>query len=217
MTTSIQVKTLSQVNLRTIQQGFKYLNRFMVLLWRLGAGGWLNVAPGIMGRYMVIVLTGRKSGLKRFAPVNYAEIDGDVYCVAGFGANTHWYQNLKAIPEVELWLPTGRWHVRAEDATAEADALGKIRQVLLASGFVSPLIGITPRTMSDADLAAATEEYRLLRFCRLAPATGAGGPGDLAWVWFFVWSVLILALKLWQWSHRGHERRVRRHVRFSRP
>lgn len=183
-----------------LQQGFKYLNRYMVLMWRLGLGKWLNSAPTLLGRYMVIVNVGRKSGQKRFAPVNYALADGQVYCVAGFGAGSHWYQNIMATPQVELWLPDGRWAAQAVDVTDSDDAIAKIRQVLIASAFVAPLVGIDPHTMPDAELAAATADYRLIRFERGESITETNGPGELAWVWLLLGLVLLLAL-------RGQKRR----------
>jgi len=33
-----------------LRQGFKYLNRYMVLMWRLGLGKWLNSVPTLLGR-----------------------------------------------------------------------------------------------------------------------------------------------------------------------
>ena len=35
-----------------LRQGFKYLNRFMLLMWRLGLGKWLNMWPAGLGRYL---------------------------------------------------------------------------------------------------------------------------------------------------------------------
>lgn len=183
-----------------LRQGFKYLNRYMVLMWRLGLGKWLNSAPTLLGRYMVIVNVGRKTGQKRFAPVNYATVDGQVYCVAGFGAGSHWYQNIMANPQVELWLPDSRYAAHAVDVTDLDDAIAIIRQVLIASAFVAPLVGIDPHTIPDAELAAATAEYRLIRFERGETITGANGPGELAWVWPLLGLVIVLAL-------RGQKRR----------
>jgi len=178
-----------------LRQGFKYLNRYMVLMWRLGLGKWLNSVPTLLGRYMVIVHTGRKSGLKRFAPVNYAVVDGSVYCVAGFGAGSHWYQNIMAQPQVELWLPAGRCAAHAADVTDSEGALAKIRQVLIGSGFVAPLVGIDPHTITDDALAQATGEYRLIQLERGTPVTGEDGPGDLAWVWWVLGFLLLLTLR----------------------
>lgn len=67
-----------------LRQGFKWLNRYMVLHWRLGLGPIANCAD-LSGCIMVLVHTGRKSGLTRRTPVNYVLVEGDVYCAAGFG------------------------------------------------------------------------------------------------------------------------------------
>jgi len=75
-----------------LRQGFRYFNKFMLLIWRLGLSRW-----GMRNRYsgwiMVITHTGRKSGLSRRTPVNYAILDGDIYCAAGFGALADWYRS----------------------------------------------------------------------------------------------------------------------------
>ncbi len=166
-----------------LRQGFRSFNRYMLLMWRLGLGRWLNAAPGLFGRYMVIVHTGRKSGLKRYTPVNYAEIDGDIYCTAGFGVISDWYRNIMADPSVELWLPTMCWTGAAEDVTDQEGALGKMRQVLIASAFAAKAAGIDPMAMSDEELAQATSGYRLVRVRYTGLREAEGGPGDLAWVW----------------------------------
>ena len=92
-----------------MRKGFKYFNRFMLLLWRLGLGVLVNVWPQVGGRIMVMTQTGRKTGLRRRTPLNYAEIDGELYCTAGFGAISDWVRNVSANPEVEVWLT--RWVV----------------------------------------------------------------------------------------------------------
>ena len=106
-------------SLERLRVGFRIFNRFMVALWRLGLGGWVNAWPSVGGRVMVLVNTGRKSGLPRRTPLNYAVIDGEVHCIAGFGRVSDWHKNLLAHPEVELWLPDGWWSGRASRHTAD--------------------------------------------------------------------------------------------------
>jgi len=179
-----------------LRQGFHRLNKFMLLLWRLGLGPMLNMWPGGLGRYLVIVHRGRKTGRVRYTPVNYAPIDGDIYCTAGFGAVSDWYRNLQADPDVELWLPDGRWRAHATDVSDADNRLTLLREVLIGSGFAAPLMGVDPHALSDAALADAAANYRLVRFERTAPVTGPGGPGDLAWVWpLVVLFLLPLALR----------------------
>ncbi len=161
---------------------FRSFNKFMLSLWRLGLGGFRNPTK-YGGALMVIKHKGRKTGLTRYAPVNFAVIDEDVYCMAGFGEKTHWYQNILVEPEVELWLPDSRWAGIAEEASEAENRVEILRKVLVASGFAGPLFGANPRRMTDEQVEELLETYRLVRIQRAAPVTGPGGPGDLAWVW----------------------------------
>jgi deazaflavin-dependent oxidoreductase (nitroreductase family) len=170
---------ISEGNLRNI---FKVFNRFMLLLWRLGLGSWGN-GTSFGGALMVIQHTGRKTGLTRHTPVNYAVVNGDVYCTAGFGVVSDWYLNIMAKPEVEVWLPNGRWVGIAEDVTNAENNHIIFRQVLIASGFAGPLFGVNPKNLTDQDLVSLLENYRLIRIRRQNALTGPGGPGDLAWIW----------------------------------
>lgn len=185
--------TISQpMNEDLMRQAFKALNRrFMVPMWRLGLGWWLNPWPDVGGRIMVLVHTGRKSGLRRLTPVNYAQVDGEIYCTAGFGAGADWYKNIMANPAVEVWLPDGWWAGKAADITGAPDTLRLLRSVIIASGVVGPLFGVDPKRLSDDEFAAVTRDYRLLHIERTAARTGPGGPGDLAWVWPVITLLLI--------------------------
>ena len=181
--------TLTAQQEAKMRQSFKYLNKFMLLMWRMGLGRLLNIWPEKGGRIMVIVHTGHKTGKTRYAPVNYAIVNDEVYCTAGFGAKTHWYQNIMAIPEVELWLPDGRWQGVAEDVSDHPDRLRLMREVMIASGFAAPLLAdIHPHTMSDDELREMSSTYRLLHIER---GEKRYWPGDRAWiVWLaVVWMV----------------------------
>lgn len=179
-----------------LRRGFHFFNKFMVLLWRLGLGPALNSWPQGLGRYMVIVHRGRKTGRLRYTPVNFATVDGGVYALAGFGAQSDWYRNIQAYGQVELWLPNERRQAQAVESSDADDRTAIMRQVLIGSGFAAPLMGVDPRGLSDPALASATSDYRLVRFDRQESVRGPGGPGDLAWVWP-LGAVLLLPLVLW--------------------
>lgn len=166
-----------------LRTAFRYFNRFMLLLWRLGLGGSVNAWPSVGGRVMVLVQVGRKTGLARRTPLNYALRDGYVYCVAAFGRIADWHKNVVETPRVEVWLPDGWWSGVATDVSDSEARLALVREVLIASGFAARLAGIDPKRMSDADLARATADYCVVRIERTHALTGAGGPGDLSWVW----------------------------------
>lgn len=177
-----------------VKRIFRYVNPYQLLAWRLGLGGWLNKGPRIAGRYIVITHIGRKSGLKRQTPVNYAMIDGDIYCTAGFGKTSDWYRNLRANPNVEVWTSDGWWAGVAEDVSDAPERMIWLRTVLQHSGFAAYAAGLDAFKMDDATLRAATEHYRLVRIRRTEARTGPGGPGDLAWVWPVATYVLALLL-----------------------
>jgi deazaflavin-dependent oxidoreductase (nitroreductase family) len=166
-----------------LRQMFRAGNRFMVLLFRLGLGNWGNRPE--TSQVMVLVHKGRKSGLLRKTPVNYAIVDDVIYCTAAFGSRADWYRNVVANPHVQVWLPDGWYAGEAEEVPPDdPQRSALIRQVLIASGFAAPLFaGINPKTVSDEKLAEISAPYRLMRIYPSEACTGPGGPGDLAWVW----------------------------------
>ena len=167
--------TMSVEMTESLRQAFKVLNRRLMLpLWRLGLGRWLNAWPAVGGRIMVLVHRGRKSGLQRYTPVNYAQVDGEVYCTAGFGAGSDWYKNIIANPAVEVWLPDGWWAGVAEDITGSLATLRLLRSVLIASGAVAPLAGGGPPKPSAARLAAGPHDHPVLDTQSKEGTPGAG-------------------------------------------
>jgi deazaflavin-dependent oxidoreductase (nitroreductase family) len=152
--------------LRFLRRAFKGLNKFILLLWRLRMGWLLNALPRFLGRYMVLIHIGRKTGKTRQTPVNYAPQEGVYYCTAAFGKRSHWYQNIMAQPDIQVWLPDGRYHAHASDITESADAPEILRAVLLNSGFAASLFeGLRPARMTTSELEALIGDmgYRLLR------------------------------------------------------
>jgi deazaflavin-dependent oxidoreductase (nitroreductase family) len=164
------------------RMGFRYLNRFMVLVFRLGLGPFLEPWPKITGSILVLVHTGRRTGRRHRAGLNFATVDGDLLVLAGFGSTCDWYRNVIADPKVEVWLPDGWWTATAEDVSDHPDRPALLRKVLVASGFAAYAFGITP-AISDERLRRISEKYRLVRIRTGEPRTGPGGPNDLAWVW----------------------------------
>ncbi|MCB9008783.1 MAG: hypothetical protein H6656_15690 [Ardenticatenaceae bacterium] len=80
--------------------------------------------------------------------MNYAEIEGEVYCTAGFGSVSHWYRNILDHPSVEIWLPNGRFQALAQAhhrRTQHPAYLPGAHQQWLAA----PAFGIHPQTLSD--------------------------------------------------------------------
>ncbi len=185
-----------------LRQGFRILNRFMVGLWRLGLGSWVNSWPSVGGRILVLVHRGRKTGATRLTPVNYATVGGDLFCLAGFGSRADWYRNILAQPQIEVWLPNGWWQAVAEDVSDTPRRLSVLRQVIIASGFAGRLAGLDAQHMTDRALSDATVPYRLVRLRLIGERTGGGGPGSLAWVWPTATFLLLIVLGLRRRSRR---------------
>lgn len=129
-------------------------------------------------------------------PLNFARLGDDIYVLAAFGRKTHWYRNILAAPEIAMWLPDGRWLATAEDASEDPRRLEIVRQVLIDSGFVAPLMGLHPHVMTDDSLAQATGMYRLLRLRPLHREDSPDGPGSLIWVWAVIAAALTAMLGL---------------------
>ena len=159
---------MSQMDPRTeerLRQAFKHMNRFMVFMWKAHMGRLINIWPAVIGRIMVIKHVGCKSGLVRYAPVNYAIVDGEIYCVAAYGSASDWYRNIMDLPNVELWLPNGKFPVRAEDASSSPQRLLLIREILIASGFAAYTFGgINPHKIDDNTLQELTAKYCIVHF-----------------------------------------------------
>jgi len=173
---------------------FKFFNHFMMFMWRLGLGPYINAWPEVGGRIMVLNHYGRKSGKRVQTPLNYAEVNGEIYCTAGFGSAADWYKNIKANPQVEVWLPNGWWAGLAEEVLDPKLRLPILRQVLISSGAAAPIFGVPIKVMTDEQLDAETADYMLVRINRTVARTGPGGPGDLAGVWPLATLLLLFTL-----------------------
>lgn len=172
---------------------FWLLNKFfMVPLFRLGLGPLFG--NPFSGYIMVMKVIGRKSGQTRFAPVNYAIHNGDIYCVSGGRRSSDWYKNLLARPEVELILPGGAIFARVEEISDPETRRVVIRQILKNAGFAGFFEGYNPFTIPDDELTTKSADLPLLRFHPLGLGNGASDQGGWAWAW--VWILTLLALWL---------------------
>jgi deazaflavin-dependent oxidoreductase (nitroreductase family) len=185
-------------NYRGLRRAFRLLNRFfMVPAFRSGLGAGMVTPPS--GYIMVLSTIGHKSGRLRRTPVNYALMDGDVYCIAGFGEVAHWAKNLAAIPEAEVQLPAGRFWGRVRTVTDETARLRVGRQILKNAGFAGFFFGFNPFTTSDDKLARGIAGVPVLRITPVRVLPAAFDPGGTGWIvstmgWILLVGLLIAAL-----------------------
>ena len=172
---------LSEDVLDRLSRGFRSMNRWMVLMWRLGLGRWAEAWPAVGGRILVIEHRGRKSGDRYRTPLNFTP-DGQVrYCLAGFGKRSDWYRNALAADRIVVWLPDSTWTARALDVTDDDGARDRFRSVLIDSGLAARAMGLNPVAMTDEQVDAATAGYRLVRVDLIDRLDE--NPADLAWMW----------------------------------
>lgn len=173
---------------------FWFLNKyFMVPIFRLGLGP-LIVNP-LSGYIMVLKTVGRKSGAIRYAPVNYAIRNGNVYCISGGGRSSDWYKNALAHPQLELLLPSGALFGSIEEVTDLDERRVALRLILQNAGFAGFFEGFNPFTISDEQLVKKCESFPVLRIRPVGVANGAFDPGGWSWVfWLAVGIALIVAL-----------------------
>ena len=150
--------------LSRLRRIFHAMNHLMVWMWKAGLGKAINSWPAVFGRIMVIRHKGRKSGREYLTPVNYAIVDGEIYCTAGFGPATDWYRNILSSPCAALWLPDGWRQVHAVDATDSPRRAELLRQVVVASGMAGPLLGVDQKHLSDEQLLQIARDYRIVHF-----------------------------------------------------
>lgn len=160
----MDVSKFTPQQMNSLRRAFHVMNRFMVFMWKIGLGKWMNIWPAGFGRIMIIKHRGRRSGREYLTPVNYAIVNDEIYCTAGFGSVSDWYRNMLVNPRVELWLPEGRKYYCAEDISNSPRRLFLLRQVIIASGFAGPLFGINPKNLTEEQLDAVSKDYRLVRF-----------------------------------------------------
>lgn len=141
---------------------FRILNRYIVVPAFESGLGWLISNP-ITGSIMVLKTTGRKSGITRYAPVNYAQVDGDIYCYQGRRMKGKWYLNILSNPRVEVLLPDRSLIGHAEQIANDREAAYAIREILKSSGLGGFIYGFNPFAITDDELKRKTKGIPIIK------------------------------------------------------
>lgn len=72
---------------------------------------------------LVLTTTGRKSGLPRKTPLQYEQLDGEIYVGSARGESADWYRNLVADPAVQVQLGSEIFTARAEPLRGPVEIL----------------------------------------------------------------------------------------------
>jgi len=188
--------TTSSHQISQLKNVFKWVNRWIVFTFRAGYGP-IFTWPAFWGKIMVIENIGRKTGLLRYTPVNYAlsSDEGGVFCLSGFGGSSHWYRNIQQNPQVAVWIGAQRIAGTAKPVPDSEQHLDIYRQVLINSGFAAPLFeGINPKSATESTLRTLAQRAPLVYIqLEAMPAPQRAHPGDLAWLvitLLFAWILL---------------------------
>jgi deazaflavin-dependent oxidoreductase (nitroreductase family) len=178
------------------REAFKALNRFMVPVLRAGLARYIG-SP-FTGYHLLLRTVGRKSGLARYAPLNYAIIQGRVHVLAGFGESAHWLANLLENPLVWIKLPGLELHGTAHLVTDPRLAAEYAVAVARNSGFALAFEDPRCLFMSDKQLARLLAGRPLVAIVSHGAPVEPGpyDPGGRGWIATFGLQVTAL-LGLW--------------------
>lgn len=169
-------------SLPSLHRGFGVANRWFVAPMLRAGLGRLFSTP-VTGSMLLLRTTGRRSGLRREAPLGYLIVDGAIYCCAGFGTSTGWYRNLLADPRVEVVLPSGlAIQGRAEPVTDEDEWARVWPDYIRSLGVVGRLTLGDPASITPTRADAIRERVPLVRIRPTGLATGPDDPGGLGWI-----------------------------------
>jgi deazaflavin-dependent oxidoreductase (nitroreductase family) len=189
--------------LPALHEGITIGNKYVsVPALKMGLGRYIS--NPFTGYLMILRTRGRKSGEMRDAPLCYTIVGEYVYCVAGFGRQTHWVQNVLADPNVEVILPSRAFSGVAEEVTDEAERRRMLPPLLRSMGVIAGMMGMgNPWRDAPEAIASKCEGMPLVRVRATGIAAGPEDPGGRYWVVPVVGGTL---LTLWWLRARGRRK-----------
>jgi deazaflavin-dependent oxidoreductase (nitroreductase family) len=187
-----------------MHRGFNAANKYAsVPALKAGLGRYMS--NPLTGYLMILRTRGRKSGEMRDAPLGYTIVGEYVYCVAGFGRQTHWLQNVLADPKVEVILPSRAISGIAEEVTDQDERRRVLAPLLRSMGVIAGMMGLgNPWRDTPDEIARKCEGMPLVRVGATGIAAGPEDPGGRFWVVPLAASAL---LGLWLLGRRGGKKR----------
>ena len=120
---TLPLRNPAEKTMITKKKAIKSPTGWQRVLWRLPIKLYRYNLGWLLGkRFVLLNHIGRKSGLPRQAVLEVVDRDnppGTLTIAAGFGKKAHWYQNLRANPDVTIQLGRCKMAVRAEVLSAE--------------------------------------------------------------------------------------------------
>jgi len=172
-------KSISMQDLYPHPSWAKSATKIPLITWRLGLGP-------LTGRlFLVLTITGRKSGLPRRAMVEYHRFNNKKYIASGFGAEAQWYKNIVADPRITVQTSDGTESVRAVRVTDDDELIDVINvfsnaDSATAINWYLRSYGVEP---TREDIIAKKDRLYILRLDPTDEPTPPGLDVDLAWLW----------------------------------
>jgi deazaflavin-dependent oxidoreductase (nitroreductase family) len=165
-----------------LHDGFTAFNKYAsVPALKMGLGRYMS--NPLTGYLMILRTRGRKSGEMRDAPLGYTIVGDHVYCIAGFGRPTHWFQNILAEPKVEVILPSRAFSGVAEEVTDPAERREALVPLLRSMGLIAGMVGMgDPWRDSPEEIERKCEGMPLVRVRATGVAAGPEDPGGRYWI-----------------------------------
>lgn len=164
-------------------RGFRWGNRHVMLpmLRHPVVATW--VGSPVIGYFLTLTTTGRRSGVARRTPLNYAILDGHVYLLSGFGVRADWYRNVRADPRVTVELPGRTLQGTALPVDDPVEAERAALAVTRNSGFALVFEGMNPWTATDEQLRSQLAGRPVVRVTAREPVVpGRHDPGSRWWL-----------------------------------
>jgi len=173
------VKSITMQDLYPHPSWAKTATKIPLITWRLGLGP-------LTGRlFMVLTITGRKSGLPRRAMVEYHRFNNKKYIASGFGADAQWYKNIVANPHITVQTSDGTESVRAIRVTDDDELIDVVN--VFSSADTATAINWYLRSYvvepTPEDIIAKKDRLYILRLDPTNEPTPPGLDVDLAWLW----------------------------------
>ncbi|MGA2512450.1 MAG: nitroreductase/quinone reductase family protein [Candidatus Limnocylindrales bacterium] len=167
--------------LPAVHDGFTAVNKYVsVPALKMGLGRYMS--NPLTGYLMILRTRGRKSGELRDAPLGYVVVGEHLYCLAGFGRRTHWYQNILADPHVEVILPGRAFSGAAEEVTDPEERRRILAPLLRSMGVVAAMVGMgNPWRDGPDEIYRKCEGMPLVRVRATGVAAGPEDPGGRYW------------------------------------
>ena len=143
---------------KTIYHRMKALNARMAANYKHGMGPTRAV--------LLLTTTGRKSGLPRLTPLQFEEVDGDIYIASARGQEADWFRNILANPQVHVQVRALEFAAVAEPVTDPARLADfielRLRRHPVMIRLIMHLFDGLPLRFTRADLEAMAAEKALV-------------------------------------------------------